>query len=180
MEKKKKAVAVVIALAAVLFVAFVPYSWVTNKDGGTREVSSFALKYVNWNKTELSSDNSDYSKKQVYFFPDSLKSIDELWEKEKEANLTTQDKNIFFATVKEVYKNLVFVEAIERPNSTMSGEYELQTDEKTEIKNQSGEQIALSSLKEGDKIQVAFHGEIAERYPALILHVDEIILLDEE
>ncbi len=81
-----------IALGALLVAAvlFVPFSAVTYEDGGTREYAALTYKVVVWKRLEAEHDAegkiaaiNQYKNTTVYFFPDNLKSIDELWDIEQ-------------------------------------------------------------------------------------------------
>lgn len=83
-EKRKKAVILIIIILIVLLgVLFVPYKKATLRDGGTEEYRALAATYVQWHKitpdpaTETTEIYEGFS---WYLYPDSQKSLDELWE----------------------------------------------------------------------------------------------------
>lgn len=77
---------VIFVILAVLLILFVPIPRGTLEDGGTRDYSALTYRLIVWNKL-LAEQNPDgsagevsvYHKTSVYWFPDSLKPIDELW-----------------------------------------------------------------------------------------------------
>ena len=80
------AAVLVIALALVLFI---PIPQGPLDDGGTRTYNAFTYKIVVWNKLYMTvnengqgTDNCPYQKTSVFWLPNNLKSIDELWEME--------------------------------------------------------------------------------------------------
>lgn len=81
-EKKITAAAVIL----ILLVLFLPVPHRRYKDGGTRDFKSLTYRLVIWNRfvEETGGEMGIYHKTSVYWFPCSLKSIDELWETEKE------------------------------------------------------------------------------------------------
>lgn len=98
MVKKKGLIittVIVLVLAAALFL---PIQRATYNDGGTRVYGALAYKTVVWNRIIDESNEKDeliqggiYHKTSVFWFPDSLKSIDKLWEMERaEANSSAQ------------------------------------------------------------------------------------------
>ena len=88
--KKKMWLIPVIAIAVLALVLFLPIPQSSYDDGGTREYTALAYKIVAWNKlvTEVDENgqliDSTYRDTSVYWFPDSQKSIDDLWEMEME------------------------------------------------------------------------------------------------
>lgn len=84
---KKKYIAIIL-LAAVALVLFFPIPRGTYDDGGTREYTALTYKIVSWHKlVSIYDENgqlspSVYENTSVYWFPDNLKKIDELWKME--------------------------------------------------------------------------------------------------
>ncbi len=78
MKKKIWIPAIVVMLLAILFV---PIPSGTYRDGGTKEYTSLTYKIVAWNRL---TDGNTYSETKVYFFPNNFKSIDSLWNYEKD------------------------------------------------------------------------------------------------
>lgn len=70
-------------LIIVLIILFLPTSFKTYDDGGTKEIQSLTYKVVKWNKVLDFDNNIIYHKTSVYFQNDSQKQIDDLWKKEK-------------------------------------------------------------------------------------------------
>lgn len=88
MKKTSSIIAVIII--CILLVMFLPIPIGTYDDGGTRAYNALTYKIVVWNKliAELNEDGSvnkteTYHKTSVFWFPDNLKSIDELWKIER-------------------------------------------------------------------------------------------------
>lgn len=72
--KKKVIIIVTVILALVLFF---PVPFTSYDDGGTREFKALTYKIVKWNR--MQADDLIYNTTRIYFFPNNLKSIDELW-----------------------------------------------------------------------------------------------------
>ena len=96
-----------------------------------------------------------YSKTRVYFFPNNLKSIDTLWEKELD---DIKAKNSFTAKIISISDSNVVVEPIE-----------------SEKERSSSDRISFSSngladidASAGSYVRITYIGEIAESYPAQI------------
>lgn len=96
-KKNKIVIAAIVVVVVVLLVLFLPLDSGVYRDGGTRVYGALVYKVVKWK--HLYSDGVDengnlvtklYEKEVVYWFPDSTKSISELWEMEKD-NVETDD-----------------------------------------------------------------------------------------
>ena len=93
MKPKKKiviiSIVVLLAIIFVLAVLFVP-EHKDYRDGGTREYSAVMYKVVKWHHLYSYVDENGevrygtYIKEVVYWTPDSRKTLDELWEIEKQ------------------------------------------------------------------------------------------------
>lgn len=92
MKRKTKIIIIVFLVLAVVFVLavlFVP-TYGMYKDGGTKEYTAVIYKVVKWRHFYSYVDENGevgygtYIKEVVYWFPDSRKSLDELWEIEKQ------------------------------------------------------------------------------------------------
>ena len=87
----KKAIIILLVIVLVLGVAAVfPIPHGSCDDGSTREFIclSGAYKLIKWNKLlaiEETSDAEIYSHRSIFWYPDSDKSIDELWKLERES-----------------------------------------------------------------------------------------------
>ena len=91
---KKKTVLILIGI--LLAVPFIPIPTGVFRDGGTRTYSAMAYKLVIWNRL---TENGIYHKVSIYWFPDSLKGIDELWIRE----YGKQDRDIFNRAAGKTY-----------------------------------------------------------------------------
>ena len=74
------------------------------KDGGTRTYTALTYKIVDWNRI---TGEAVYDETKVYLFPNNFKSLDALWEQEKE-NVGTK----LLATVESLDETDVIVEAV--------------------------------------------------------------------
>ena len=87
--KKTIIISLIIAIVLILAVLFFPVYQGSYDDGGTREYQALTYKLVVWNKliVEVDSDGQTdhgiYEKVSVFWYPDSKKSIDELWKMER-------------------------------------------------------------------------------------------------
>ena len=86
--KKKVIIPLLISLVLIL-VLFLPISKASYDDGGTREYCALTYKIVIWNKIVPQYDENGefishelYNKTSVFWYPDSKKNIDELWQEE--------------------------------------------------------------------------------------------------
>lgn len=78
----KKKIWIPILIVVVAIVLFFPFSIRTYKDGGTRSYTSLTYRVVQWSKFIEGRDI--FRKTAVYCFPNNFKSIDSLWEFEKD------------------------------------------------------------------------------------------------
>ena len=85
---KKKIIIPIVIVVAVILVWFLPIPRGTYDDGGTRVYDALAYKIVAWNRITASVDENGqtahgtYRNTSVYWYPDNLRSIGELWEME--------------------------------------------------------------------------------------------------
>ena len=79
MKKNRRIVILIAVLIMVILVIPVPKG--VYKDGGTREYAALTYKIVDWNRLF---ESGIYEKTQIYLLPDNFKSIDALWEEERE------------------------------------------------------------------------------------------------
>lgn len=81
--KNKKIVIISIVMIAILAILFVPIPTGQMKDGGTKTYSALTYKIVKWHRliepTETD-DNPIYENVAIYWFPDNMKTYEELWE----------------------------------------------------------------------------------------------------
>ena len=96
--KKKKTVIAVIAAALVLItliILFVPFSVSNYDDGGTTEYRALTYTVVKWQRVGGTSNGTEYisglyTGTRIHWFADGYKSVDELWEEDKDS-LTLMD-----------------------------------------------------------------------------------------
>jgi len=97
MKKKIWLIPVIIVLL-IAIVLLLPVPQGSYDDGGTRDYNALTYKIVRWNKIIIEQDENGhpihdtYCKTSVFWYPDNLKSIDELWEMER-ANAKSDTKN---------------------------------------------------------------------------------------
>lgn len=102
MKKKTK---VLIALFGILLlVAILAVPLPSRTESGDRVFSAIAYKVVSWNRE---SNGDTFSKKRVYTFPDSLKSVEELWNTEKSEITHTLRATVISVTGDTVTANTV-------------------------------------------------------------------------
>ena len=88
--KKTIIISLIIAIVLILAVLFFPVYQGSYDDGGTREYQALTYKLVVWNKivdavdSNGQADNGLYEEISIFWYPDSQKSIDELWKLECE------------------------------------------------------------------------------------------------
>lgn len=147
MKKKKWVIpSIIVAVVVLLAVAFVPIQNHLYDDGGTREYVALTYKIVDWNR---SSDSGLYDKTCVYFGSDRNKSINELWEIEKD-----KTKHKFVARVLESNTYDTLVEPYEASE-------ELKSIDK--IRCEGGVTADV-----GDLIEITYYGQITKSIPAQI------------
>ena len=101
---KKKFWIWILAGVLLLAVLFTPIPSGVYKDGGSREYTALTYKIVDWNRQ---TGEAVYDETKLYVFPNNFKSIDALWEQEKE-NIGTK----LLATVQSFTETEVIVEAV--------------------------------------------------------------------
>ena len=90
--KKKTVIIAAIVLFIFILILFLPIPRGTYRDGGTKDYRALTYRIVVWNRlTDRTGEDGaaevifTYHKTSVYWFPENLKSIDELWKAETEA-----------------------------------------------------------------------------------------------
>ena len=101
---KKKVWIWILAGILLLAILFVPIPTGVVKDGGTRTYTALTYKIVDWNRI---TGEAVYDETKIYLFPNNFKSLDALWEQEKE-NVGTK----LLATVEFFDETEVIVEAV--------------------------------------------------------------------
>lgn len=147
---KKKIWLGILGLLLLLAILFVPVPQGQLRDGGTRVYSALTYKLVNWNRI---TDAQTYQATAVYWFPDNLKSVDELWTMEAQRVVHS-----FVATVLQISGDSVLVQPV-------AGEAELQSSDKILF---SAGSLGDIGAKVGSDVEIYYTGGIMESYPAQI------------
>ena len=87
---KKKILLWILAVVLAFALLFTPIPSGVYEDGGSREYTALTYKIVDWNR--LTTDGK-YEATKLYWFPNNFKSIDALWEQEKENIGTKKYRN---------------------------------------------------------------------------------------
>jgi len=97
--KNKRIFIPIMILAALLLILFLPIPKASYDDGGTREYVALTYKIVRWKRLVSVHDAEGditqidtYKATSVFWFPDNLKSIDELWNIECERNAPLKEE----------------------------------------------------------------------------------------
>ena len=152
---KKKIWIPIVIVVVLLLVLFVPYSNEVYLDGGTRTYTALTYKIVHWNK--ISIDHSVYDDINIYFFPDNLKSIDELWKMENQDVIPVDDSYFFKAQVLEIYKNSTLAEVVDSQLNQPTGEVVFDFGYLNNV-----------TYEVGDIIEVYYIEPVKETYPAQV------------
>ena len=147
---KKKIWIFVLAAVLLAVVLFTPIPKSALRDGGTREYTALTYKIVQWKR--LSADGT-HEATRVYWFPDNLKSIDQLW-KQEEKRVVHQ----FTATVLELNSELALVQPV-------AGEEESIICDKIAVGIESLGDIGATV---GSEVVIYYDGGIMETYPAQV------------
>ena len=102
----KKRTKILIIIAIILAILFMPIPSGVYRDGGTKAYTALTYKIVEW-KRLVGKYNNKYEKTSIYFFPDNFKSIDELWECE-----LANARYSFYALVLEINEPYIMVEPL--------------------------------------------------------------------
>lgn len=85
----------------------------------------------------------------------------------------------FYATIKENNSGLFWVEGLPVNDINFRGEFRFTVSDDTKLEWRY-EDIAVNELCIGNNISITFTGDIQETYPAVIMDVTKIQLLDDE
>ena len=102
---KKKIWMWILAGVLLLAILVIPIPTGIARDGGTRTYTALTYKIVDWNR--ITGESAVYDETKLYLFPNNFKSIDALWEQEKE-NVGTK----LLAAVESFTETEVIVEAV--------------------------------------------------------------------
>ena len=151
MKKVWKILLLMAALAGVVALMLIPGKEVRLDDGGSHYRKSLLRMEAEWFYVTTTGDQTI---SRVYWFPDTLKSANKLWEEAR-----TDLKPQFIATVLEVRDNSVLVKLDE-----------------TSAKKYGSDQITFNianlekiNVQAGSRVKVTFGGEVMESYPAQIV-----------
>ncbi len=148
MKKKIWIIVLVVVLLAVVLFTPIPKSAL--KDGGTREYVALTYKIVKWKR--LSVDGIHEATK-VYWFPDNLQSIDQLWKQEEKMVV-----HRLVATVLEINSTTALVQPVR-------GEDELLTCDRISVNHANLGDIGATV---GSDVAIYYTGGIMETYPAQV------------
>ena len=102
---KKKVWMWILAGVLLLAILVIPIPTGVARDGGTRTYTALTYKIVDWNR--ITGESAVYDETKLYLFTNNFKSLDVLWEQEKE-NVGTK----LLATVESFTETEVIVEAV--------------------------------------------------------------------
>ncbi|NLN40599.1 MAG: DUF3221 domain-containing protein [Clostridiales bacterium] len=92
-------------------------------------------------------------------------------------NNSTEEGISFNATVLENDQSFLLVEP-EADSSELSSADKISVSlGKTTLVNADGDEIRVDDIKEGDRVQIFYDGQIAESYPAQIHNCSKIVLM---
>ena len=128
---KKKVWIWILAGVLLLAVLFTPIPSGVYKDGGSREYTALTYKIVDWNRL---TGEAVYDETKLYLFPNNFKSIDALWEKEKD-----KVGKKLLATVLSFTETDVIVEAVND-----SKQYRMQRSDLADIGAQQGSVVEIT------------------------------------
>ncbi len=144
---KKKIWILIVTGLVLLAILFVPIPTGVCRDGGTRSYTALTYKVVDWN--HLMTDGV-YDKTIVYWFPNNFKSIDALWDLEKE-----NAEYSLTAAVLEINGNSVLVQPME--GEKIGVEILLDITELGDI-----------GASVGSIVEITYFGDVMETAPAQI------------
>ncbi len=85
-SKKKKTISTMVIVMLVIGLLFIPFPRDPQDDGGSREYTAYMDKIVYWNRLCYTFnpernewERTKYTQKKVYWFPNSRKTLEELW-----------------------------------------------------------------------------------------------------
>ena len=146
----KKKVFVILLIIVILAALAVPIPMGVYEDGGTREYAALTYKIVDWNRM---TDDSVYDMTKVYFFPQNICSVDELWVEEEE-NVVHK----VIATVMELSSTDALIQPVVGQNELLS----------SDLFNISLNNLGDIGAEVGSVVNVYYTGGILETYPAQI------------
>ncbi len=172
--KKKYAILISVLATALLAVLFLPIPV------GEGQFSALTYKIIPWNKPILTLEGETlYGETSVYFFPRNFTDPDILWAEELAQNpaLSTAAEKGFYATVVSLSDKSIVVDGVDSNPTEHLGLFSLSLSEKTELL-QGNKPIPASQIKVGDCLFVEYNGVVAESYPAQILHLVRLSVME--
>ena len=148
---KKKIWRIVLAVVLLVVILFTPIPKGTLQDGGTREYVALTYKLVQWKR--ISTDGT-YEASRVYWFPNNLQSIDQLWQQEEKHVV-----HKLTATILELNSELALVQPV-------TGENELLACDRFSVHLAELGDIGATV---GSDVVIYYTGDIMETYPAQVL-----------
>jgi hypothetical protein len=165
--KKKKWIAVLL-IFGLLAVLFTPIPAEELRDGGTKVYRALTYTLVNWHRVCAEPDGI-YEALRVYPFPDSMRTVSELWELEQ-SRVPDLRETEFCAQIKEINGTSILVEGQENTGSAFRGEIVLSISEETVIQSEQ-KSLSIDALKVGDRIRVTCGGESLTIYPPIMPYI---------
>ena len=147
---KKKFWVWILVGVLLLAVLFTPIPSGVYQDGGSREYTALTYKIVDWNR--LTTDGK-YEATKLYWFPNNVKSIDDLWVNEEQKVV-----HKFVATILELDSSSALVQPVE-------GEDELRSADKIHLDIAN---LGDIGAQVGSEVEIYYTGGIMESYPAQI------------
>lgn len=147
---KKKIWRIALAVALLVVVLFTPIPKSALKDGGTREYVALTYKIVQWKRLSI---DGTHEATRVYWFPNNLKSVDQLWKQEER-----QVVHKFVATVLELNSTVALVQPV-------VGEEEALICDKIAV---SVESLGDIGATVGSDVTIYYDGGIMETYPVQV------------
>lgn len=94
-------------------------------------------------------------------------------------NTTQVIGQTFYATIEKIYDSKFLVKGLEVNDINHRGEFYISISENTEL-TWRGTKLEISDFNVGNNISITYDGSVLETYPAKILNVFRIQLLDDE
>ena len=172
--KKKKWIAVLL-IFGLLAVLFTPIPAGELRDGGTKVYRALTYTLVNWHRVCAEPDGI-YEALRVYPFPDSMRTVSELWELEQ-SRVPDLRETEFCAQIKKINGTSILVEGQENTGSAFRGEIVLSISEETVIQSEQ-KSLSTDALQVGDWIRVTCGGVSLTIYPPIMPYIYRVEVID--